>query len=90
MKNVKEDTLEDQAILWFKEMGYSYHFGPDINPGVDNAARKNFSEVLLQDRLKNKLIEINPKVPIIGIDEAIRKIKLFEITNLVLQNKSCH
>jgi type I restriction enzyme R subunit len=88
--SVTEDTLELQALDWFKEIGYAKYHGPDIAPEGKNEERKSFADVILVNRLKNKLFELNPKVPANGIDEAIRKILLFDITNPVLQNKRCH
>jgi type I restriction enzyme R subunit len=88
--SVTEDTLELQALDWFKEIGYAKYHGPDIAPEGKSEERKSFADVILVNRLKNKLFELNPKVPANGIDEAIRKILLFDITNPVLQNKRCH
>ena len=92
MKNnsVTEDTLEQQAILWFKEIGYTYLSGPSISPDSGNKERRSYSDVILLERLKNKISEINPKVPMVGIEEAIRKLQIFDILNLTLQNKLCH
>ena len=90
MNSVTEDTLEQQTLTWFEEIGYTKVFGPDIAPGEDQEERKNFDDIVLIQRLRNKLSEFNPKVPSEGIDEAIRKLLLFDITNTVLLNKKCH
>lgn len=90
MNSVTEDTLEQQALTWFEEIGYQKVCGYDIAPGESLEERKDFSDVILVGRLRSKLMELNPKVPESGIDEAIRKILLSEITNPILQNKACH
>lgn len=90
MTTINENTLEQLAINVFEEIGYNYVFGPAIAPEGEAQERKDFSEVILFDRLRSKLIAINPDVPIEGIEEAIRKVKLFDVTSPILQNKACH
>lgn len=90
MNSITEDTLEQQTKEWFHEIGYSSSFGPDIAPDGIAEERKDFAQVILFDRLRAKLNELNPKIPEEGIEEAIRKIALFDITNPILQNKRCH
>jgi len=90
MNSVTEDTLELQSLDWLEEIGYTRIFGPDIAPEGADEERKDFLEVVLIQRLRSKLVELNPKVPSEGIDEAVRKILLFDIANTVMQNKRCH
>lgn len=90
VKLITESTLEQQAISWFQDNGYTHIFAPDIAPGEANEERKDYSDIILFDRLKNKLTTLNQNVPPQGIEEALRKIQLFEHQNLIQQNKSCH
>jgi len=72
-----EDTLEYVLIDLFKELGYQYAFAPDFTKtdGEDgDYERESASEVVLLGRLKTKLTQINPSVPIDQIDEAIKKL----------------
>lgn len=90
MTQINENTLEQMAINIFEQVGYSYVFGPAIAPDGEAQERKDFSEVILFDRLRIQLIAINPNVHIDGIEEAIRKVKLFDVASSILQNKACH
>lgn len=90
MTNINENTLEQHAINIFEDAGYTYAYGPHMAPGEEAAERGDLSEVILFQRLKFSLEAINPKIPAAGIEEAIRKIKLFDVANFVLQNKACH
>lgn len=90
MTQINENTLEQMAINIFEDVGYSYVFGPAIAPDGEVQERKDFSEVVLFDRLRTQLIGLNPNVSTDGIDEAIRKIKLFDVASPILQNKACH
>ncbi len=69
-----EKHLEDACLEWFEELGYERIFGPDIAPNRDFKARDSYEEVILKDRLRNALEDINPNIPSEGIEEAIRKI----------------
>lgn len=40
LENFTEDLLEEAAIEIFKEMGYSYAFGPDISYDGEYPERK--------------------------------------------------
>lgn len=90
MTSINEDTLEQQAKLWFEENGYTSIFGPDVAPDTSNPERKDFSDVFFSSRIRSAVEAINPKVPNEGIDEAIRKLQLFDVANPVLQNQKCH
>jgi len=90
MTSITEDTLEQQTKTWFREIGYNTVFGPDIASDSQNPERKDFSDVVLVGRLRNAIQNINPGLPSIAVEEAIRKVLLFDITNPILQNKKCH
>ena len=87
---ITEDTLEQQTKIWFSEIGYSTIFGPDIASDSQNPERKDFSDVILAGRLRTAIQNINPSLPNIAVEETIRKVFLFDVTNPVLQNKRCH
>jgi len=88
--NITEDTLEQQTKLWFDEINYTTVFGPDIAPEAPNEERKDYSEVILVNRLRNLIERINNNIPSEALDEAIRQVLLFDIANPILQNKRCH
>lgn len=90
MTSITEDTLEQQTKTWFSEIGYSTVFGPDIASDSQNPERKDFSDVVLVGRLRTAILNINPNLPSVAAEEAIRKVLLFDVTNPILQNKRCH
>ena len=73
-QRIIEDTVEQAALDWYRELGWDVANGPDISPGGSTPERQSYSEVVLYDRLKVSLTRINRDTPSVGIDEAIRQI----------------
>ncbi|MFO1527276.1 MAG: type I restriction endonuclease subunit R [Turneriella sp.] len=87
---VNEDLLEQAALQWFAEEGYTLIHGPDIAPGEASAERESFSEVLLLGRLKSALARINPKLPADALDEAVKALLRMDAPSAVTNNHVFH
>src|SRR2546427_2612500 len=85
-----ESTVEGAALELFENLGYAILHGPEIAPGELFAERKEYSEVLLQGRLKEALVRINPKIPAETVEEAVRKLQHAESPNLIENNRRFH
>jgi type I restriction enzyme R subunit len=72
--NVYEDELEQAALEWFEELGYETAFAPDISPGGDYPERSDYSDVILEERLKDALKRINADLPQEALDDAMHQI----------------
>ena len=46
MSLITEDLLEQQCLDWFKEIGYSYVFCPDLAPNGDSPERDEFRQCI--------------------------------------------
>lgn len=55
MVYLNENTVEQAALDWLREMGYDTRFGPNIAPGELAAERASYDEVLLLGRLRAAL-----------------------------------
>ena len=78
-----EDELERTAIGWLQELGYDCRFGPDIAPDGSAPERAAYSDVLLLDRLREALTDLNPDLPSYAIDEAVQKLQRVEHPDLL-------
>ena len=87
MAIITEDILEQQAIEWFKEIGYEYKHGNDIAPDSQTPERDDFRQVILKDRFRSALIKLNPNVPINTIDNAITQITNPNTPGLISSNR---
>lgn len=55
MSTFTESVVEEAAIAWLEVLGYSIAHGPEIAPGELAAERKEFKQVVLEQRLQDAL-----------------------------------
>lgn len=87
-KNFCESHLEEATLEWFEELGYEIVFGPDIAPDGEYPEREDYSDVILNDRLKEALTRINPRMPNDAIEDAFRQITIPQSPSLIMNNKA--
>lgn len=60
-----ESVVEDAALVWLEALGYAVLHGPDIAAGEPGAERSgpNYRDVLLERRLRQALVGLNPDLP---------------------------
>jgi len=63
MAALTESTVEESALAWFDELGWSVLHGPDIAAGEPLAERESYSDVILRDRLGIAIDSLNPDLP---------------------------
>lgn len=82
-KNFTETSYENAIIELFRdELGYQYTPGPTIV--------RNYSKVVFEDILREKMMLINPNADKLAIDEAMRKVLNIDDPNLTEKNKLFH
>ncbi|MGI6678471.1 MAG: type I restriction endonuclease subunit R [Dehalobacterium sp.] len=87
-KNFRESHLEEAALEWFEELGYEIVFAPDIAPDGDYPEREDYGEIILNERLKEALKRINPKMPDDALEDAFRQLTIPQSPSLIMNNKS--
>ncbi len=60
--SLNESIVED-ALEWFGELGYAVGHGPHLAPGEPAAERHSFGEVVLVGRLRAAIRRLNPAIP---------------------------
>ena len=65
---IAEDQLEQLAIQWFQDTGWSYVNGTVISPEGEALEREDFRAVILKGRLAEAVIRLNPKLRATVID----------------------
>ncbi|MEG2936112.1 MAG: type I restriction endonuclease subunit R, partial [Clostridium sp.] len=88
--NFTEDLLEEAALEILQEMEYEYAFGPDIGHDGERPERKNYREVILENRVKDALFKINRHLPEEALEDAFRQIITFNSPILEENNRSFH
>ena len=89
-ESFNESTVEDAALSWFDELGYSVASGPELAPGEAAAERASFGDVVLAKRLRDAIDRLNPKIPADARDEAFRRLLLTDSPSLVANNRKFH
>jgi type I restriction enzyme R subunit len=88
--SLNESTVEDAALEWFKELGYTLGHGPHMAPGEPAAERDSFGDVVLVGRLRAAISRLNPAVPAEACEEALRKVLRPESPALTGINRRFH
>ena len=73
-----EETFEKAIIELFENMGYTYVYAPDME--------RDYYSPLLDSVLRDSLIRLNRTLPVEAVEEAIIKLKSFDIGSLVQKN----
>jgi type I restriction enzyme R subunit len=90
MTSFTENIVEQAALEWLQELGYSYSHGSTlqrINPLTD---AEDYSQVVLQDELRSALQRINPKIPNEALDDAFRKATRSAAPEMIEDNRLFH
>ena len=87
---LNESHIEDAALTWLGELGYSLAYGPDIAPGEPTAERDSFADVVLVGRFQRAIELLNPDIPEEAREEALRKVLHPETPSLTGNNRRFH
>ncbi len=90
MSSLTESVVEQAALAWLESLGYVVKHGADIAPGEMFAERQNYDQVVLEDRLRQALVRLNPDLPPEALDDAFRKLIRPEGATLETRNRSIH
>lgn len=85
-----ESVVEQATLAWLEALGYAIAHGPEIGCGQPGAEREDWSQVVLEMRLRQALGKLNPKVPASAIEEAFRKLTRVNSPSLLAGNHSMH
>ena len=85
-----EDQLEQEALSWLAETGYKHLCGYDIAPDGIAPERENFGQVLLVERLRRSVTKLNPAIPAVAREDAVRQVLDLGIPALLSANQRFH
>src|SRR2546423_1216973 len=87
-----ESVVEDATLCWLKALGYAVLHGPDIAVGEPGAERSdpNYRDALLQRRLRQALVRLNPALSAEALNDAFRKLTRVDAPALVEKNRALH
>jgi type I restriction enzyme R subunit len=85
-----ESVVEAAALGWLEALGWSIAHGPEIAPDELLAERRDYEQVVLEDRLRQALARLNPRLPAEALEDAFRKITRLEAATLEARNRAFH
>src|SRR5450759_4363046 len=71
-----EQDVEVAALAWLARSGFSVAHGPEIAFGQLHAERNDptYRDIVLEWRLRETLVRLNPELPQEALDDAFRKV----------------
>ena len=85
-----EDQLEQEALSWLVETGYRHVCGYNIAPDSADPWRDNFQQVLLLGRLRDAIAKLNPSIPLVAREDAVKQVVDLGIPALLSANQCFH
>jgi type I restriction enzyme R subunit len=85
-----EADLEQEAHRWLASLGWQVRHGLELAPGGSFAERRDYQQVVLEERLCNAISALNPDLPEEAIEEAYRKVLNPEGATLEQRNRAFH
>ena len=90
MSAFTESVVEEAALSWLESLGYVIKDGLAIAPGEFGAERMDYSQVILEDRLRQAFVRLNPELPSEALDDAFRRLTRPDGVNLDTRNRVLH
>lgn len=85
-----EDQLEQDALGWLKDEGYTPLCGYDIAPDGATPERADYRQPLLLDRLRAAIAKLNPLIPLVARDDALKQVVDLGTPALLAANRHFH
>lgn len=82
MSEYAEAPFEASALQYFAEIGYETAHGPEIGPDGSAPERTSYGEVLLLQRLRGAIRQLNPGLAPATVETAIAAVQRFESANV--------
>lgn len=90
MPKLDENWVEEAAHKIFDDLGYDTQWGPDHFPNSMEPERQLLSEVILEKRLRENLVVINPGLPNDAYEIAIEALYGISSNDSMVSNRKFH
>ena len=87
---VSEADIEQAALSWLASLGWQTAYGPDIAPDTQGAERTDFTQVVLEERLREALMNLNPDLPPSALETGLRNLINADGPTLEARNRAFH
>lgn len=90
MAIITENQIELYAIEELERLGYQYLHGGVISPDGERPERDNYEQVVLTERLRQRVALINPDIPESAREQAVQKTVRLYSPDLLKNNEDLH
>ncbi len=87
---LNEHDVETAALEWLEGLGWAIAHGSDLAPDAAGAERDDYGQVVLEQRLRDALVRLNPGLPTWAFDDALRRLTRPEGATLAGRNRFFH
>ena len=87
---LNESDVESAVLEWLLTLGWQVVRGPDMAPATRDAERSDYGQVVLEPRLRHALSRLNPCLPALALEDALRRLINPEGASLEARNRSFH
>ena len=85
-----ESEVEEAALEWLAGFGWNVAHGPSIAPDAEGSERADYTQVVLEQRVRDALNRLNPTLPADALEDAFRKLIQPEGSTLEACNRGFH
>ena len=90
MTTFTEAAVETAALSWLSNLGWQVAYGPEIAPDTPGAERTDFTQVVLEERLREALLNLNPELPDSALETGLQRLIDPQGPTLEARNRSFH
>ncbi len=90
MTTLNEADVESAALSWLSGLGWRVARGSDIAPDTPGAERADFTQVVLEWRLRDALLNLNPNLPASALETGLRSLVNPEGPTVEARNRAFH
>jgi len=90
MTKLTEFAIENWAIEELESLGWNYIHGATIAPDSEHSERNSFADVVLEGRLREAIMRINPQIPYEAQEEALKMVLRIHSPELMSNNQIFH
>lgn len=90
MTKLFEDNIEQLVIEELLTLGYHYIYGPEVAHDGEFPERESYSDIVLHNRLKAAIAELNSQIPAEAQQEAFNQVLRINSPDLLANNEAFH
>lgn len=93
MSGISEDAVEQAMLEWLADLGWQIAHGPHISPPdakTPGTERDTYRDVALRHRLAAAIAKLNPHIPAVARDDALRHVLNPNVPGLVNANRQLY